>query len=314
MDQPHLPSKLALTQNGAPVNLIVSCLGDGDTGGGLLYHDGQSWQNIDDVSTTGLFVAHGELTRILWAPSQVADWTSILHYTRDGLIRQVTVDGLTDPHDVLWDGRQYVAVSSFQDSVLWITEEGTVTRRFQPAQGEDCWHLNSLLLHEGVLYATAFGRFEQPRGWVSHRREGTGMLFRLDTGADLLTGLCCPHSPRIESGYWVVCNSATSELRKYAVTGELVRCVLLQDWVRGLVITDNYIFVGESVNRQLTEEVRGAAIAVLDRRTWAVLGRLQLPYREVYDLVVAPPDLLAGIQHSPRAQPAVCPPQVEKGF
>lgn len=54
----------------------------------------------------------------------------------------MTVDGFTDPYDVLWDGQHYVAVLSFQDSVLWITVEGTVIKRFPPAHGADCWHLD----------------------------------------------------------------------------------------------------------------------------------------------------------------------------
>lgn len=302
---------LALTLHGQPVTLIGSCLGDGDTGGGLLYYDGRTWIGIDDVSTTGLFVSNNELIRILWAPSQVAGSTSILHYNSKGFVRQVNVDAFTDPHDVLWDGRHYVAVSSFQDSVLWVTTEGTVIKRFQPAHGGDCWHLNSLLMHDHILYATAFGRFEEPRGWAGHQKEGTGMLFRLDTGEDVLTGLCCPHTPRLASGQWIVCNSSSSELRVFTAAGELVKSVQLQDWVRGLAVTDRYVLVGESVNRQLTDDVRGAKVAVLDRESWTVLGRLELPFREVYDLVLVSPELLKGIVRSTNARLiASCPPQI----
>jgi hypothetical protein len=85
---------LALRQHGQPLTLVASCLGDGDTGGGLLYYDGQAWVTIDDVSTTGLFVSRDELIRILWAPNQVADGTSILHYTTD----------LDWPHTPRFDG------------------------------------------------------------------------------------------------------------------------------------------------------------------------------------------------------------------
>jgi hypothetical protein len=302
---------LTLTLHGQPVTLLVSCLGDGDTGGGLLYHDGNTWIDIDDVSTTGLFAGNDELIRILWAPSQVACSTSILHYTSDGFARHVNVNGLNDPHDVLWDGQHYIAVSSFQDSVLWVTAEGSEIKRFQPAQGSDCWHLNSLLMHEGVLYATAFGRFEQPRGWVGYQHEGTGMLFRLDTGEDVLSDLCCPHTPRFESDQWIVCNSASSELKVFSAGGELIQCVQLRDWVRGLAITDRYVLVGESVNRQLTGDVRGATVAILDRKTWTVLGRLKLPSREVYDLVLASPKLLEGVLRSPNPRLiASCPPQL----
>jgi uncharacterized protein (TIGR03032 family) len=301
---------LELNLHGQPVILIVSCTGDADTGGGFLYYDGQTWSGIDDVSTTGLFVSNNELIRMLWAPSQFAGSTSILHYTTEGFARQVTVDGLTDPHDVLWDGHHYVAVSSFQNSVLWVTTEGTVVKRFQPTEEPDSWHLNSLVAHEGVLYATAFGRFQEPRGWMEHPDKDTGMLFRLDTGEDVLRGLSRPHTPRIESGQWIVCNSASSDLRAFGAEGELIKSVQLEGWVRGLVLTDRYVLVGESVSRQLTSDVRGATVAVLDRETWTVLGRLNLPYREVYDLVLAPPELLKGILRSPSPHLiARCPSQ-----
>jgi Domain of unknown function (DUF4915) len=302
---------LALTLHGEPVILVASCLGDGDTGGGLLYHDGQSWICIDDVSTTGLFVSGNELIRMLWAPSQVAGGTSILHYNTMGVLRHLTVDGLTDPHDVLWDGRHYVAVSSSQDSLVWIGVEGGIIRRFQPACGDDCWHLNSLFLHEGVLYATAFGRFEEPRGWVGHQRDGTGMIFRVDSREDVQTGLCCPHTPRFESNRWIVCNSVTSELKAFSASGELLKSAPLQDWVRGLTIADEYLLVGESVNRQLRNEVRGATVAFLDRHTWAVLQRLTLPFREIYDLVLVSPELLGGVLRSPNVRSVIpCPPRI----
>lgn len=292
---------LTLTLHGKPVALVSSCLGDEDTGGGLLFFDGNAWSPIDDISTTGLFVSNHELTRILWAPNQAASGTCILHYTSEGLARMICVDGLTDPHDVLWDGECFVAVSSHQNAVVWVNPQGGTERRFQPVTEADAWHLNSLLLHNDVLYGTAFGRFASSRGWDGHQHEGTGMLFRFDTGEDVLTGLCCPHTPRLESGQWIVCNSITSELCVFSAAGKLTRRVQLRDWVRGVAITDQYLLVGESVNRQLTREVRGATVAVIDRQTWEVIGRLRLPYREVYDLVLASPALLQGIL---RAEPA----------
>lgn len=303
---------LALTLKKKAVHLVASCLGDGDTGGGLIYYDGKSWIGLDDVSTTGLFVSENELIRVLWAPSQVASGTVILHYTVQGLARQVPIQGLTDPHDVLWDGKNYVAVSSFQGAVAWANVDGDIVKRYQPVLGADCWHLNCLLLHDGALYATAFGRFSEPYGWVGHERDGSGVLFRLDTNEDVLTGLCCPHTPRREAGSWIVCCSATSELRMVTVgQRETVMRAQLQDWVRGLAIADEFILVGESVNRQLSDDVRAASVAVLDRKTWKLLGRLKLPYREVYDLVLISSELLDGVRRSPSPRTvASCPPQL----
>lgn len=127
---------LTLTLHGLPVSLVSSCLGDEDTGGGLLYHDGAAWIAIDNV-TTGLYVSDNELARMLWAPSQASSGTSILHYTSDGLARTLAIDGFTDPHDVLWDGKHYVAVSSHQNAVVWVDPPND------------------------VLYGTAFGRSDR---------------------------------------------------------------------------------------------------------------------------------------------------------
>jgi Domain of unknown function (DUF4915) len=302
-----------LTLAGCPVHLVASCLGDGDTGGGLFYYDGEDWVQLDDVSTTGLFVCGDQLIRMLWAPRQVAHATAVLHYSASGLERHLRVDGLTDPHDVLWDGVHYIAVSSIQDAIVWVTPEGTVKRRYQPGAGDDCWHLNCLLLHDGVLYATAFGRFAEPRGWMPYKLAGTGMLFRADTGEDILSGICCPHTPRRFGGQWMLCSSATSELLLFAGDRETPAArVRLQDWVRGLSWSDRYIFAGESVNRQLTREARNASVAVLERATLSLVERLTLPCREVYDLRLVSTGLLKALQHAPSPRRLWHPPEIRR--
>lgn len=93
----------ALTLHDESVTPIASCLGNEATDDGLRYHDGQTCIAIGE-STTGLFVSNDESIRILWAPSQVARSTPVLHYTIEGFRRRVNVDWLTDPHDVLRDG------------------------------------------------------------------------------------------------------------------------------------------------------------------------------------------------------------------
>lgn len=240
------------------------------------------------------------LVRVLWAPSQVAEGSLILHYDRTGLRRCLQVPSLTDPHDLLWDGSHYIAVSSMKNAISWYDRNGEMTRCFQPVTGDDCWHVNCVALENGVLYATAFGRFNESRGWVGHRHSGAGMLFRVDTGEDVIGGLCCPHSPRREGQGWLLCSSSTSELLVVDDTAPgHPRRIALQDWTRGIAITDNHILVGESVNRLQTQDVRGAHVAILDRRTYQVLGRLLLPYRAVYDLVMVSDELLSGLQRAP---------------
>jgi acetolactate synthase I/II/III large subunit len=292
-----------------PVFLLASCLGDEDTGGGLLYFDGASWRQIDGTSTTGLFYDGFSLTRVLWVPSQTGDDTAILRYDGNGLRTFTRVNGLSDPHDVMWNGREYVCVSSFSDSVVWVDPSGVIKRRFRPAPGGDCWHLNSLFPMGDQLFVSAFGRFEQPRGWVDHKMNASGVVFDLETGADVITGLCCPHTPRFFEGKWVLCNSARSELLFVDPAGGYRESVQLRNWTRGIAVSDSHIFVGESANR-LISEGKTATVAVVCRATHRVLDRLYLPYREVYDLKLVSCTLLHGLLHSPPPCEIWVPPQL----
>lgn len=299
---------ISIMNNGQPAVLIASCLGDGDTGGGLLFFDGATWHQVDGTSTTGLFYDGVSLSRILWAPSQVAEGTAILRYDRTGLCTFTRVDGLSDPHDVVWDGTHYIAVSSASDSILWIYPSGEIRRRFQPVPSGDCWHLNSLLPAAGRLFACAFGRFDQPRGWTDHKMDGSGILFDVETGEDILTGLCCPHTPKQLNGGWLLCNSARSELLFRGANS--TSSVQLENWTRGIAVSDSHIFVGESVNRQISTEINVANVAVVCRATLQVLSRLPLPYREVYDLTIINYALLAGLLRAPAPHCIWTPPQI----
>jgi len=56
------------TRDGQQIHLVASCLGDEDTGGGLLSHTPDAWVTLDDVSTIGLFAVSNQLVRMLSAP------------------------------------------------------------------------------------------------------------------------------------------------------------------------------------------------------------------------------------------------------
>jgi len=234
-----------LEVNGNPVTVLFSCLGDGDTGGGLVAYDGRELSVLDRKSTTGMCASSQELVRMLWAPSQTDTGTVIVHYDAGGVRNKFWVPGLVDPHDILWTGSEYVAISSLLDSVLWIDPAGRIFRRQQFSSGEDCWHLNCLVSDKDSLYATCFGRFTESRAWKSTLTAGSGVLFDLACGDDIVGSLCCPHSPRRYDGEWAICCSSTSELRFYrAGESQPSRLVRLKDWVRGLLRTDHYYIVG----------------------------------------------------------------------
>jgi acetolactate synthase-1/2/3 large subunit len=275
--------------------LLVSSQ-DHDTGGGLFSWDGRALEQVDRLSTGGLCVTPGRLFRSLWAALADAPG-EVLVYDERGVCCYHRLDALAGAHDVLWSGRELIAVSTATNSVLWISPGGEVTRTWQaPGQG-DAWHLNCLYQHGDRLLVSAFGRFARHRDWTAKPAEAVGMLFDLESGQDVLTGLVRPHHPRFVDGAWLVCNSAGQEvLHIEPETRAIRRRLALQGWTRGVAVTDDYLLIGESALRRDTGRWSTASIAVVCRRTWAVLDRIVLPCREVYDLVLAPVALLQGVR------------------
>lgn len=283
--------------------LLASGLGD-DTGGGLFAYDGRAVEQVDRVSTTGLYVAGDRLIRTLWCSSDIGVVGELLIYDRCGIERYYRIDALSDPHDVLWDGEHFVLVSSSTNSILWISPSGEVARRWQAPGEGDVWHLNSLLLKDDELLVSAFGRFSHHREWSGIKKDRAGFVLNLTTGEDVITGLSCPHHPRYVDDAWIVCNSATGELLQIDPgTQEVSRRLQLRAWPRGLAFSETAIFVGESANRQAAGTDASASIAVVSRQDWTVLDRLILPCREVYDLVLARRSLLEGVRRAFRTNP-----------
>jgi acetolactate synthase-1/2/3 large subunit len=282
------------SQGRADCVLLVSSP-DEDTGGGLFAFNGRDVEHVDRLSTGGLCLAEGRLLRSLWSALGDAPG-EILTYDGRGVERYHRLDTLASPHDVAWDGREVVAVSTGSNSLLWTSPAGEVTRTWQaPGQG-DAWHLNCLCVHEGRLLVSAFGRYSRHRDWSGRLAEPAGILVDVETGRDVLSGLHCPHHPRFVDGAWLVCNSAGQEIVHVEPdSGAVLRRLGLRGWTRGVAVADDFLFVGESARRREAGWTT-ASIAVVCRRTWTLLGRLPLPCREVYDLLLAPAALLEGVR------------------
>src|SRR5207244_4093933 len=139
----------------------------------------------------------------------------------------------------------------------------------------DAWHLNCLLIKDGAVLVSAFGRYERHRQWAEHLTDPTGLVLSLSTGREIISGLSHPHSPRFFDGAWAVCNSATREVWQIdAETGAPRRRVQLEGYTRGIAICEDLLFVGESADRAGFNLGRTASIAVLARDTWTLLDRL----------------------------------------
>ena len=282
------------------MEIAVSCLDEG-----LVLLDGRRVEQIDRLPTTGLARSGSRVARARFDPTETARTGEILLYGPGGLDRRLSVAELADPHDLAWDEELLVAVSPLGNAVSWIDAEGHVVRRWQPPGTGDCRHLNGVAVHAGRVLVTAFGRFARHREWAVRNREGTGILLDAASDTVVAVGFSSPHSPRVVDGRLLLCDSGRSDLVALTPGGRVERRVRLTGWTRGIAVAGDHVYVGESVRR---EEEGSATVAVLTREGLVLVDRVELPVREVYDLLALPRGAtrrLATSSPSPPPMPAL---------
>ena len=262
------------------MEIAVSCLDDG-----LVLLDGDRVERVDGLPTTGLAASSGRVGRARFDPAETATSGELLVYEPGGLERRLVVPGLADAHDIAWDGDILGAVSTLGNAVLWIDQEGQVVRRWQPPGSGDCRHLNGLVVQSGRALVTAFGRFTRHREWAVRPREERGVLLDATTDRVVAAGFSSPHSPREVDGRLLLCDSGRSELVVLSWSGCIERRVPLTGWTRGIAVAGDHVYVGESARRG---EGAFATVAVLTRDSLTLVHRVELPVREVYNLLPLP--------------------------
>jgi acetolactate synthase I/II/III large subunit len=275
--------------------VLISCAGQ-DTGGGLFAYNGRALHELDRISSCGITHA-GQRTLRLIRVNPDTPHGEILVYDKKGIEKYYRIDSMQDAHEILWDGKNYLITSTSTNSVLWVSPDGKIVKRWKAPGNNDAWHLNSLFTWNGFLLVSAFGKFEQHREWHSHLHDGSGIVYNITTGENVITGLNAPHNPIILDMQWVICNSATAELLVLSLNTKEIRYrVQLNNWTRGIATTENYIFVGESANRKGLGENQTASIAILDRKSFKVIGRIHLPCREISSLTTIPHNAVQGLK------------------
>ena len=288
--QPAVPNQqLRFTVSGeSDLVLLISGAGIGDTGGGLCLFDGMSLQTIDRVTTAGLAVQHGRLARILSTPISTSTG-EILVYDERGVSHYLRADALSDAHYLVWDGKCLVISSTGNNSIVWLTLAGEVVRCWRATGEDDSWHLNGVAVHEDKLYACAFGSYQDYRGYKEHLGQGDGFLFEVESGRTVARGLCAPHNPLRIDGHWLICDSLRNSLVQFdAADGRRVRQTELRAFTRGLAVTDDYVIVGESIQRRGTGKNLTGSFAVLRISDLSLVTRVAVPFREVSDIAVVP--------------------------
>lgn len=290
--------------------LLVSAFDDEDDRGGIFSFSGKHLEQLDELPSTGLaWDGKGRLARALRSKSEAGSLGEVLVYDPQGIRCYLRVDELADPHDLLWDGDGLVAVSPARNHVLWLTSSGFVRRRWRAPGADESWHLNCLTRTPAGVFASAFGKFSETRMWANPGAEGAGFVFNLETGEDVVLGLNRPHHPRLLDGRWYICNSGSGDLVEVGEDGTVLRRLELGGWTRGLAASEQFFFVGVSALRH-SDPSRGsttrgmAEVAVVSRRDWSVVARLPIPCREIYDLVMVPPVVVASVRRGFRTNPS----------
>jgi len=281
--------------------LVVTGLGDRDTGGGVfvLGDDGR-FRRVDWLSSTGLAVAPdgARLARLLRDGGEPGSSGDLLLYDRRGAVGYHRVDELSDPHDAVWHDGLLVVASTSTNTLLWLDDAGRVQRRWAAPGAGDACHLNCLLVVDGRLLVSMFGRFSRHREWsVPGLADGAGVVLDVDSGREVLDGLTCPHHPRRIDDGWLVCDSHGHALVEIGDDGRR-RPLPLGGWTRGVAWDDERLYVGLSGQRHAASDAPAgtASVVVLDRASKHELDRLPLPCREVYDVAFVPGPLVDGLE------------------
>lgn len=276
--------------------VVISGAGDGDTGGGLCFFNGETVETIDRVSTAGLSLAGNRFFRLLRTPLCTGTG-EVLIYDQRGVQQYLRIDELSDAHNVAWDGQHLIVASTGKNSLLWISISGEVIRRWRAPGEDDSWHLNDLTIREGRVIGCAFGKYPVYRGYKGHEHDRHGFIFDLESGEVQASGLCGPHNPRFFDGYWSVCDSMNGcVVQLEPGTAIEKRRLQLESFTRGFAVSAQYLYVGESVQRAESGMAGTASLVIIRRKDWTVVERIALPFREVADIAIVPMDMVDGLR------------------
>ena len=274
--------------------VLAAFCADLEGNGGLYICNGSGMERIDGMNSSSGATRPGELVRLLW--SQPGEDVGLLIYDRTGLLAFRRLKGHGDAHHVAVYGGGLVIASTGTNSIITLNSALEIIDQWiAPGQG-DAWHINGVFVREKKVYVSAFGRFAEERGWNDHRTDGSGIVFDLETGEDVLANISAPHHPRVIDGNWVVCSSSQHKLLVIEPSSKKkIAEVDLGGWTRGIAETADSIFVGVSAARHDPQRKNNSAsVAVLCRRTFKELERIPIQAQEIGDLCTMDRELLEG--------------------
>jgi hypothetical protein len=104
------------------LTLLVSGFGE-SSGGGIFAVSNGHVEQVDSLSSTGLAVAAGRVARLVRSATEHYG-SELLLYDFNGVERYIRLDEIVDPHDIVWDGAQFVVASTTSNSLFWLSAQG----------------------------------------------------------------------------------------------------------------------------------------------------------------------------------------------
>ena len=153
----------------------------------------------------------------------------------------VPMEGLKGVHTILsWQGELYVSVTN-QDRIVKLDQSFNQHEVWSTGSQQDSIHLNSICVHDGSLYASAFGP-KKDQLWSSADQ---GYVFRVATSEPVLKPIWHPHSVFSHAGKLHCCHSSFQQV----VSADAVLEENLPGYTRGLYIDDELLICGTSTGR-----------------------------------------------------------------
>ena len=278
--------------------LLISCPNEG----GLVALGPDGLGIVDCHDTTGLFADEQRFVRAY----QTCNGCH-LDVFEDDRHRTLFLPEVIDIHDIFVDGETLYAVSTGTNEVLvYDLPTGRLIEHIAYPGNDDAHHLNCLGRIQGGLVVSAFGRFQETRGWDGGRSAGRGIVIGLrDTQAahPLFEGLDQPHTPQEHAGWNYVCDSRNNRLVRISDDRREV-LDFHGGYVRGLGFVDGTLYVGLSASRNQSSDYTRARIAVVDLATFSICSQIELPFAEVFAIAPVHPHRLDAIRRHYLRPPA----------
>jgi uncharacterized protein (TIGR03032 family) len=172
------------------------------------------------------------------------------HVTGGIHCHEMAFAGDGSPADELW------VVNTLFSCLSTLHPEYSFVPRWRPPfiselAGQDRCHLNGLAMDGGrPQFVTVMSETDEPAGWRA-KKETTGCVLDVASGAVVTRGLAMPHSPRWKHGRLWVLNSGFGAIETVDLaTGRREAVAAMPGYTRGLAFCGPYAFVGLSRIRE----------------------------------------------------------------